>query len=117
MACGLDVEPCFGTALLQDVASAFFLSLLSEFGDSGAEHLVVPVEHGQHALLQAECKPLVLGLEPSWEGKGLQSRLHCTRMGHRLVLCFQSSFSWAVQHGKSSLPWQSDPSPWLLVPG
>uniref|UniRef100_A0A8C5T2T6 protein-tyrosine-phosphatase n=1 Tax=Malurus cyaneus samueli TaxID=2593467 RepID=A0A8C5T2T6_9PASS len=34
-------------------------------------------------------------------------------MGYRLVLCSQSSLSWAVQHSKSSLPWQSDPSPWF----
>lgn len=70
----------------------------------------------QHALLQAECKPLVLGLEPSWEGMGLLPSLALHKDGHRLVLCSQSSLSWAVQHSKN-LPWQSDPSPWLLVPG
>lgn len=59
--CGSNMKLFFRAALLEEVASVCFLSLLSGFGDSGAEHPVVPVQHTQHVMLQAglsQVKPL-----------------------------------------------------------
>lgn len=61
MACGSAVKLFFRASLLVEVASAYFLSLLSEFGDSGAEHPAVPMQQTQHVMLQAglpQCKLL-----------------------------------------------------------
>lgn len=85
VACGSAVKLFFR-------ASVYVLSLLSQLGDSGAECLVIPMQHTRRGKVQAglpQCEPLGAWVEAQLGGevKGVQRPLCCPGLGATVWFC------------------------------
>jgi len=100
----LGCEAVFGAALLEEVASVYFLSLRSEFGDSGAGCPVVPTQRTGRAMLQA-AHPRANGSVPgvSTDGRGVKG---LQRPPHHAGTGAQAGFALPEQPPRGCAAWQ-----------